>query len=177
MSLNEEKPESLVRNLQVQNGWFSSNKKQFIKISDCQFLMTISIPESNPGASRQTVNSINTDVLSKCLLLKTHRLNYDDMSRIFFEQVRNHIDPNPSSRKDKLVSKLIHQFTKIVFFNQDQLKSMSAASMINLNLEAFCQFAKSLNMIEWEVVADFSPNVLFVWHKTLMNLFSCDFNF
>jgi hypothetical protein len=177
MSNQEERPESLVRNLQVQNGWFSSNRKNFIRIKDCQFLMTYSLNEFNPEASNEAVCSLNADVLSKVLLLKTHPHSYKDLNTVFFEQVRNHIDPIAEEKKEKLASKLIHQLVKVVYFNLDSLKKMSVSTGLNLNLESFCNLARSLNSIEWETVAEVSENVLFVWYQTIMTFFSSDLDF
>lgn len=177
MSTNKEKPESLVRNLQVQNGWFSSNRKNFINIKDCQFLMTYSLTEYNAELSKQSIEALNTDVLSKCLLLKTHLMSYQNLNSIFFKQVENYIDPYPDSKKEKLASKLFHQFAKVVYFNQDKLRSLSVSLGLNLNLEAFCQLVRTLNLVEWEVLAENPENVLFVWYHSMINFFNSDLDF
>jgi hypothetical protein len=177
MSTEGEKPESLVRNLQVQSGWFSSHRKNFIKIKDCQFLMTFSLNEYNPVASSEAVGALNIDVLSKSLLMKTHPLTYKDLNSVFFEQVRNHIEAVAEEKKEKLASKLIHQLVKVVYFNLDTLKKLSSSAGLNLHLEAFCNMARALNMIEWETVAEVPENVLFVWYQTAMNFFSSDLDF
>jgi hypothetical protein len=177
MSSNMEKPESLVRNLQVQNGWFSSNRKNFINIKGCQFLMTLSLTEYNSECSNQSISALNTDVLSKCVLLKTHLLSFKDLNSVFFEQVKSYLSPHPDNKKEKLASKLFHQLSKVVYFNQDKLRSISVSQGLNLNLEAFCQLAKTLGLIEWEVVSENPENILFVWYHTMINFFSSDLDF
>ena len=176
MSINEEKPESLVRNMQAQGGWFSSNKKSFIKIVDCQFLMTMSLTEYDKETSRQSIASLNSDVLAKTLLLKTHKLSYGELSSVYFEQVRDSIELHAESPSEKFVSRIMKQLCKVVYFNQDRLRALSASASINLSVESFYQLFKTINLIEWQVVSEKPEDVLFVWLKMLMNFFSCDFN-
>jgi hypothetical protein len=177
LSMNEEKPESLMRNLQVQGGWYSSQKRNFIKLTDSQFLMTISLKESNEESSRNTVNSVGVDVLSKTTLMKTHRINYSDLSTIYFKLVENEIDASATTKKEKLISKLFQELSKVIYFNFDHLNNISTSKQVNLTLEGFGQFAQSMNLIDWASVVENPEDVLFVWNKMLMDFFNCDFSF
>jgi hypothetical protein len=177
LSMNEEKPESLMRNLQVQGGWYSSQKRNFIKLTDSQFLMTMSLKESNEESSRNTVNSVGVDVLSKTTLMKTHRINYSELSTIYFKLVENEIDPSATTKKEKLISKLFQELSKVIYFNFDNLNNISTSRQVNLTLEGFGQFAQSLNLIDWTSVVEHPEDVLFVWNKMLMDFFNCDFSF
>ena len=172
-----DKPYELARSLQTQNGWYSSNKKTFISVQDCSFIMTCSLPSSNREPTNKVMSSINPDLLHRSALIRTHNLSLSDLTTIFFEQVKNHIDPNPMNPKERLVSNLLHQFVKTVYYNKDMLNQQAMTYKTNLTLSSFIQFAKSLNLVEWENIADEQTNVLYTWVKCLASFFSADRQF
>jgi hypothetical protein len=177
LNTQKEKVYSLVRSIQTQNGWYSSSQKSFVGVQDCCFLMTCSLTKSSPHSSKEIIQSINPDVLWRTHIVSSSRLDLEELKTIFFDLVKTHIDPNPVNSKERLISNLFGNLVKVFFYNQTQLKLLSHKASTNLTLSTFIQHCRSLNLIEWESIAEEQSSVFYAWIKTLKNLFSGAWSF
>ena len=180
MSASQGKIESLLRNLQVQGGWFSYGNKSFYKVIGTVFLLSMSVRESDTLASQEAVNSINLDILSKCTSIKLRRMRQEELSSVFAETVANQIVSTPTSSKqaeEGLTSTLFKQLVQMVYHNLDQIRIHTNYRMLNLNLDNFYQLAKSLNCISWKDVNRDKKAVQYVWMFVLRDFFACDLAF
>ena len=169
LSVNDSRPESLVRSLQVQNGWFSLNRCNFTKVNEAFFVMTLSFQEENSKESKRVIDSVNLDILAKCSVLKTPKMHYGEFATIFNEIVKETIsfDQKGLDKVERLLASFYKQLAKIVYFNKDTMINLSKSNFANLNISDFIQFGKSLNMIQWESVNQEEYMTQLVWLKLL----------
>lgn len=177
LSMSDSKPESLVRNLEVQKGWFSLNRHNFTKVKDANFVMTMSFQEDNIEESKRILDSVNLDVLAKCTVMKFKKMSYTQFSTIFDEIVSESItmDSVNLSQGEKNLVNFFKKFKKIVYFNKDKLYRVSCSSLVNLNISGLMTFAKTLNMIQWGTINQEEYMTNLVWMKLLRKFFKFDF--
>lgn len=177
MAVSPSNPESLLRSLQTQGGWFSYTEKNFYKILQTIFILTMSIRESEKMASRETMAAINVDIISKSPLLKLRKINQEEFKSIFLETVVSNIASTPtSSRKadDGLTSALFKQFISVTFANLEAIRQKTSYRSIGLSLENFYQVAKSFNCVNWRDINRNKKNVQFVMIWLLRELHQGD---
>lgn len=174
LSISKSKPESLLRSLQTQGGWFSLDKHNFTEVKEALFFMTTSIPENNTEQSRSIFSSINRDVLAKSGFLKVKRMSYDEFFTIFSKSLDPIINiQNPGDDED-LIAKYLKQLGRMIFFNKSSNTKISNSATVNLSLSDFLQFVKALEMIEWEEIVKDPFLTHFTWMYLLKNQFNFD---
>ena len=177
MSVGKSNPESLLRCLQVQGGWFSYSSKNFFKLLQTIFLLSMSIRESEIMAAKETMASINVDILSKAPMLKLRKINQEEFKSIFLETVVSNIASTPTSSKkaeEGLTSSLFKQFINVIYANLEPIRLKSNYRSIALTLDNFYQVAKSFNCINWKDTNRDKKNVQFVVYFLLHELSMSD---
>ena len=134
LSMSKSKPESLLRNLQVQGGWFSLDKFNFTEVRNALFFMNISINEDNVKETKRVLNSLNLDVLAKSTLFKLKKYNYQDFHFVFSEIIRPAVDLVNPEHDEHLLYVLSKRFAKLIYFNRDSRQKLTNSYYANLDL-------------------------------------------
>ena len=169
------KPESYMRSLQVQNGWFSLASRNFYKVLNTVFLLTASIKEEDSFASRQVMSSINKDILAKSPVLKMRRMTKEEFSTIFFQIVDSQIVSTPTSSKkaeEALTASIVKRFISVLFDSRLEIAEMTNFRPLRLGYENFFQTARTLNNISWKDVNNDKRSAQWVWIWVLRDLFA-----
>jgi hypothetical protein len=169
--------EALMMNLQVQKGWFSYKAKNYTKIHNTQFIMSMSIKEANVHSTHSLLKATNPDLMSKNPVLKSKRLNHSDLKTIFNEIVREKISSTPSQScltQEKTNSDLFREFMNLVINNREVCLKLFNMRMMNLQLECFVQLAQAVNLFHWPEVNKDIKNTGMVWLNMMNCLFVTD---
>lgn len=155
MSVSNSKTESLLRCLQTQNGWFSYHAKSFFTIEQTIFLMTMSIRESETLAARESIKSLNVDIMTKSTMLKLRKINQDEFKSIFLDIVQGTLAPTPTGlnkNEDGLPPFIFKQLINVIYVNQDMIHDKMICRPVTFGLDYFYQIAKLFNQVSWKDV-------------------------
>lgn len=174
LNTSSTKPESLVRNIETQGGWFSLNRFNLTKVLHTNFLLSMSVSEENLNLNAKVFDSINLDLLSKTACLRIPRSTLSQINRVFADVLSSTFDILAPNSSELVISGYIRQLINVAYFNREKMGKFAATDLVNIDLTGMLGFAKTLNHYDWATINKDPLLTKLIWVKILKQYLCCN---